>query len=230
MFRILARFVYRSPWMCISLWVGLAILTGLLAPTAEELQLSEPASLLPDQAPSNTAMRVYAEAFPDQTARSRIVLVFERTSGLTANDRQYLAALSQGLESEGRDGRETWRVWSASIRPELGIRLNSSDGQATMIVIGLDVNFVTQRAAAIVDQIEALARSELPPGLALETTGSAAIGREHNAQAGAALARTTRVTILAVLIILAFIYRSPLGALVPLAKPGGNSDRACASI
>ncbi len=78
--------------MCIGVWVVVAVLSSAFAPSAEELQRSEPASLLPEDSPLNVGMRLYAEAFPDQTARSRIVLVFERPSGLTAADRAFLVA------------------------------------------------------------------------------------------------------------------------------------------
>ncbi len=220
MFRMLAQLVCRAPWICILLWIGMAVLTGLLAPDKDQLHLSEPASLLPPDSPLNTAMRFYAEAFPDQAARSRVVLVFERPTGITPDDRNFLKTLAQRLQREGRTGTEPWRVWSAETNPELGLRLNSADGQASMIVVGLDVNYITKRAAAVVEQVEKLARSELPLDLSLEVTGSAGIGREHNTRAQAALKRTTKVTITAVLIILALVYRSPLGALVPLVSIG----------
>ena len=78
MFRTLSQLVIRAPGLCIGLWIGIAVLTGLLAPSKEELRRSEPTTLLPDDSPFNRAMRYYAEAFPEQTARSRLVLVFQR--------------------------------------------------------------------------------------------------------------------------------------------------------
>jgi RND superfamily putative drug exporter len=220
MFRFLAQLVCRRPWLCIGVWVGVAVLSWAFAPSAEQLQRSESASLLPADSPLNVGMRLYADAFPDQTARSRIVLVFERPSGLTAADRAFLADLARRLEQAGLNSPEPWRVWSGELSPALRLRLYSEDGQSAMIALGLDVNFLTERAAAVVDRVEHLAHADLPEGLALEVTGTAAIGREHNIRSADALQRTTRMTIAAVLIILALVYRSPLGALVPLISIG----------
>lgn len=220
MFRVLAHWICKRPLICIGVWVAIALLSGLIAPSEEQLQQSEPSSVLPEGSPLNRSMRFYAETFPDQTSRSRTVLVFHRSSGLGAADRQYLARLAPELKQAGQANLDPWRVWSPDLSPELGIRLNSSDGQAAMIVVGMDVNFLTQRAAGVVDRVEAIARQRLPEGLTLELTGDAAIGREHNARSAEALQRTTKVTIVAVLLILAFVYRSPLGALVPLVSIG----------
>ena len=55
---------------------------------------------------------------------------------------------------------------------------------------------------------------DLPQGLTCEVTGSAAIGREYSLRSQAALKRTSWVTVLAVLVILVIVYRSPLGAIV----------------
>ena len=220
MFRFLAQLVCRRPWLCIGAWVGVAALSSAFAPSAAELQRSEPASLLPEDSPLNVGMRLYADAFPDQTARSRIVLVFERPIGLTADDRAFLADLARRLTQAGLESPEPWRVWSGELSPALRLRLYSADGQSAMIALGLDVNFLTERAATVVDDVERRAHVGLPEGLALEVTGTAAIGREHNVRSADALQKTTRMTIAAVLIILALVYRSPLGALVPLVSIG----------
>ena len=220
MFRILAQWICKRPWICIGVWLAIALLSGLIAPSEEQLQQSEPASVLPEESTLNRAMRFYAEAFPDQTSRSRAVLVFHRSSGLGAADRRYLTGLARELKQAGEVNLEPWRVWSPDLQPELGIRLNSSDGQAALIAVGMDVNFLTQRAAGVLDRVEAIALRHLPEGLTLELTGDAAIGREHNARSAEALQRTTKVTIVAVLLILAIVYRSPLGALVRLLSIG----------
>lgn len=220
MFVILAQFVTRGRWYCVAVWLAAAVLLALAAPSREQIADREPTSLLPPNSPLNVSMQVLVDAFPEQAARSNIVLIFHRPGGLTSADHDFLKALARKLADEADPAGPRWRVQSPHTSPAMRLRLSSADGAAAMIVLHLDANFITQRAAQAVEKAEKPARADLPNGLVMEVTGSAGIGREHNARSKAALERTTRVTIAAVLIILVLVYRSPLGALVPLVSIG----------
>ncbi len=221
LFHSLGQHIYQRPLVCIGVWIAIALITGYLAPSQERLQLSEPASLLPEDAPVNVAMGLQRASFTSAIPRSQIVMVFHRAAGLQPADERYLDRLARTLQEEGRqDGRENWRVKSAKLSPFMRPRLRSEDGQASMVVVELEVNFLTQRAAKAVERVEHLVQENLPQGLTVEVTGDAAIGREHNNRAQQALDRTTQVTVVAVLVLLALVYRSPLGALVPLLSIG----------
>ncbi len=220
MYRALGQLVYRRPGMIIGIWVGLAGVVAVCAPAPHRLRMSEPASMLPADSEFNRAMEVYGRAFPDQASRSQIVLIFERADGLRTSDRQVLGRLAGRLAALGEQTAEQWRVRSSSTHPLLRYRLDSPNGQAALILVDLDVNFMTHRASEAVAEVERVVREGLPVGLDFEVTGSAGIGRDYNYRSRIALERTTKVTILAVLIILVVVYRSLVGALVPLLSIG----------
>jgi RND superfamily putative drug exporter len=219
MFHTLGHFIAHRPLLCIILWSLAAVISGSMVPDRAALNLREPASLLPNDAPVNEAMAAFEAVFPGQIFRSKAVLVFQRSGGLTPIDRQYLSQLTTQLIEMGQ-GHERLEILSSLSQPQLMPRLESADGEALMILVGMEVNFLTMRAMAVVENLENIARRGLPQDLALEITGDAAIGTEHNLRSAEAFDRTTWVTITAVLVLLALVYRSPLGALVPLVSIG----------
>lgn len=188
---------------------------GLSAPDPQALADREPASLLPPDQPYNQALRIAESAFPT-TARTRTILVFERLGGLTDTDHRYLADVARRLA----DRQHPWRVLSGETQPFLRSRLSSPDGQAAMILVNQDLNFLTRPCIAQVQEIDALAREGLPAGLSLEVTGGGGLGRDLAKWTTKAFHRTTWVTICAVLTILLLVYRAPLAALVPLISIG----------
>jgi RND superfamily putative drug exporter len=217
MFKRLGHMVSDHPLICISCWIIVALLLAALSPDPARLKFSEPASLVPVDAPINRAMALHREAFPNQASQSQAVLLFHRPGGLRASDREFIGLLALELAAEGRrPDQEAWRVRAAAQEPYLQLRLRSTDGEAEMVVVDLDVIFVTSRATKAVESIEQIFRGRLPDGLTCEVTGSAGLGREHNIRSRQALERTTLASIVAVLVLLIMVYRSPLGALVPL--------------
>ncbi len=215
MFRWLGASVGRRPWPWVVGWATLAVLLGLVSPSRERLAAIEPASLMPPDQPHNVALDLEGRAFPELASRTRTVLVFERADGLTPGDQTYLAELTQRLQRVAAEG-PGWRVQSPVTQPYLRSRLLSRDGEAAIIVVHSDANYVTHRCHVEVQRIESLARAALPAGLTLEVTGEGGMGRDLSEASTAAYRRTTWVTVTALLVILALVYRSPLAALVPL--------------
>ncbi len=220
MWNRLGQLIARYPWLWITAWLMLAVMVSLFRPDPVLLQRSEPASLLPPDAPWNQAMRAFSDTFPEQTSQSQVVLVFYRRDGLTPDDRRTIQKIALELQQVGRHEPEPWRVLSSATNPLLSARLDSSDGRSTLVTVLLDLNYITLRATQAVERIEQLTQNRIHDGLTMEITGSAAIGKQHNIRSEQALQRTTKITILAVLLILILVYRSPLGALVPLLSIG----------
>ena len=109
----------------------------------------------------------------------------------------------------------------ASYRDALtGSRLTSADRQCTLIQVSLATPFLALQTRTTVDRIDALLRSHLaevrtdPPRLLI--TGPAGIGRDLTRASAESLDKTTIATIILVVVILLFVYRAPLLALVPL--------------
>jgi RND superfamily putative drug exporter len=174
------------------------------------------ASFLPDDSPHNIAMQLVRRAFPDLAARSQIVIVGHRPSGLTAGDLAWLNRVAQdAAKATGR------RVLSPAM-PFFNRRLVSRDGQVAMVLVNLQSNFLSGLTVASVERIDKLLQPGRPAGLVIEVTGTAGIGRDYSVATKKAFHTTTWVTIVAVLVILVVIYRSPVGAMVPLVAIGAS--------
>jgi len=216
MFVRLGRWIARKPWLFVGVW-GLALGAGIawdaLVPKAPPVDV---ASFLPDDAPHNVAMRLVREAFPEVAARSQIVVVGHRLAGLTAADLSWL----DGIAREA--GRITERPVLSPSMPFFDRRLVSADRQVAMVLVNLPTNFLSTVTVRTVERVDRLLQAGRPPGLVVEVTGTAGIGRDYAAATQRAFHTTTWVTIIAVLVILVVIYRSPVGAMVPLLSIGAS--------
>jgi RND superfamily putative drug exporter len=229
MFDALAASVWRHPWWVVTAWLAAALVLALISPSPERVAGVEPRSLLPLDEPYNRAVDLERRAFPELAARTRTVLIFERGDGLDSTDHEYLADLTLRLQRAYADG-EGRRVQSPASQPYLRSRLVSADGQAAMIVVHSDANYLTHRSRAEVERIEAVAWAGLPAGLSVEVTGEGGLGRDLTDASAAALRRTTWVTVTALAVILACVYRAPLAALVPLLAIATSVYAAIASL
>jgi len=216
MFSHLGRLIARRPWWIVLAW-ALALAAGIawdvLAPKAPATDI---ASFLPDDAPHNIAMRLVRRAFPDLAARSQIVIVGHRPTGLTTDDLAWLNRVAQDA------AKVTGRRALSPAMPFFNRRLVSSDGQVAMVLVNLPSNFLSGMSVETVERIDKLLHPGRPAGLVVEVTGTAGIGRDYSVATKKAFRATTWVTIIAVLVILVVIYRSPVGAMVPLISIGAS--------
>jgi RND superfamily putative drug exporter len=217
MFKYLGYWIAHRPVWLILAWVGLiaagvtwALMAGPATPT-------DAGSFLPADHPLNQANRLAREAFPRLNSQSQIVLIAHRPAGLNPGDFDWMGHIGEIVE------RQMQRTVLSPAVAFLRHRLVSTDGQAAMLVVNLPNNFISAAAAQAVDQFDTIVAANPPPtGLTTEVTGTAGIGRDYAAATQQALHRTTWVTVLAVLAILIIVYRSPIGAFVPLISIGAS--------
>lgn len=226
MFYRLGASVARHPVLWIFGWLVFIAVLAWVAPPSGELIRSEPDSLLPSWAPNNRAFEFLLETFPDSAARSQMIVVCYRQAGLTKADRDYLRRLAHEIHAlnerqvDEAGEKYRWQVRSPDLQPYLAGKLISRDKKVGLILVNLPVNFVTMRAKAAVEKVEALTEEDRPDGLEVYLTGSAGVGHDYSIIARTALDRTMLVTIVAVMVILAVVYRAPFAAAVPLVSIG----------
>ncbi len=226
MFGRLGASIARHPIRWIIGWVAFIVFLRICTPPPGELIQSEPDSLLPPKAPNNQAFDFLLKVFPHAAARSQVVVVCYRSSSLTQLDREYMRRLAEAIVEENErqvaeaGEKYAWQIRSPDLQQYLKGKLISRDKQVGLIIINFPVNFVTMRAKLAVEAIERLAQQDRPDGLTVELTGSAGVGRDYSTIAKIALERTMWVTVVAVMLILALVYRAPLGAMVPLVSIG----------
>ncbi len=220
----LGKFVARHWVAVIAGWLVLAAALHAAAPRWSDVANDGDLAYLPANLPSVEGERMLQRAFPNQKAKSAIAIVVERPDGaLTADDLRW----SDGLAALFRE-RTGWPIASAWNRNTevLGERLTSrvtADGQATVTLLNVINEFMATDNVKLLAEVErtlANAKRDMPKGLNVGITGSAAIGGDMLASAAESIKNTELTTIALVIVILLVVYRAPLLVLVPLAAIG----------
>jgi RND superfamily putative drug exporter len=210
-----AGFIVRSAWAWIVGWAVVAAGVWLPAPRIPTLLQDDATGCLPADMPSQRAWSRLAAEFPEAAPRSRAAVIFAHVSGLTADDRAYVGDLARRLNA--RSAELNWRIRAVETAPYLQPLLESSDGEAAIIVVDLPAEMLTHSSVRRVREIkQELSAVPAPPGLQVEVTGNAAMGELLDAKAKHDIDRTTLWAFVAVTAILLVIYRSPIAMLLPL--------------
>ena len=217
MFNWLGRGISRRAGAFILVWM--LVLGGAAAASHFWIRVppGEVGSFLPQDSPHLQSSRLTQEVFPDIWANSTLVVVARRQGGLAPADYEWLGWLA-GAAHERTGGK----TLSPTV-PFLRNRLVSGDGEAAMVVVNLPSNFISEGTIKAADAVsELITKRNRPGGMEIEITGTAGIGRDYFAATQVAAHRTTWVTVISVLVILIIVYRSPIGALVPLVSIGAS--------
>lgn len=220
MFHRVGKFAHDHRWTVIAAWLFAAATLWTLAPPWSSVALDGDLDQLPADTTTARAARLNAQAFPDDVAKSQLVVVFAREGeSLTPEDRQFVVSAAQDIERLPNLPL-VGRVWTEAT-PIIGPMLKSPAGHAQRIVARLtnDIMAVDNiRVLSAVRQLMDDRRAEAPPGLQIGITGSAAIGGDMLAAAVKSLRNTDVTTIILVAAALTLIYRSVWLIVVPLAS------------
>ncbi|MEX2185636.1 MAG: MMPL family transporter [Pirellulales bacterium] len=227
MFAHLGSFCARRWPLVIALWLIATALLAAFAPAWKDVARDGDLDYLPANMPSVRGRAMLAEAFPDRTSKSQIVVVVERTDGpLSAQDLAFADAVGAVLEAT--ESLPIADVWTPST-PQIGRLLksvHSPNGQAAIVVANLNVDFAATQNIKVLATVERrvaevfAARADEAAGLKWGITGSAAVGGDMLSAAAESVRNTEWTTTLMVLVILLLVYRAPLLALVPLFTMG----------
>jgi len=182
--------------------------------------------LLPPDEPSQQGYALARRAFPDLHAQASIVLVFSRRPHLIPADIQTLRTVLQALQASPDAATVPgFRLTSHLNQPILTKRLLAIDAanqaHAALLIISYDLPYDSDASVQLVERVEALAHQHVTdPALTVEVTGTAALARDQRAADARAHHRITIAAVVAVLVILALVYRAPWAALIPLLVVG----------
>jgi RND superfamily putative drug exporter len=224
MFKILGRLTASHPWLVCGAWLVAGALLSAVAPAWDSKAQDDDICFLPARCPSVRGYQLLEKAFPLDIFASRVIFAVERADQpLTEADFALVDAFVRDLTQLRQEEPGLKIGGIASYRDGLiGNRLRSADGRCTLIQVSLGTPFLALQTRATVDRTEARLQETLanrggpnPPRLL--TTGAAGIGRDLIRASGESLEGTTVATVVLVIVVLLFVYRAPLLALVPLA-------------
>jgi RND superfamily putative drug exporter len=209
----LGDFIVKRRWWVVGAWVIAAILIVSLAPAISTIESNDQSSFLPSSYESVKASKIADKVSPQSNQASDII-VFQSTSGasITSADQQSIQTVVKSLNDEHLSHVQTIVTNNKELSPNKKVQL------ATIVYSG------QAQATATIDAVGTV-RSHLSSELAgtnlkAGVTGSEAISYDTQNSSNKALKIVSIGTILIVLLLPAFIFRSPLAGLLPLISVG----------
>ena len=214
-----ARVVARWPWVFVLAWMAAAGILFATAPRLREVAVQDNSAFLKETEPSVVGAIELARIWPEDDIGNTGALVFKRGSGLTSNDEKLIREVESWLVSEEAPEpvRSTQSPYS---RPELAEALSSSDGKVILLsVLFTTAPFAPETDAAVTD-IREHVEEVAPEDLQVHLTGNAGVATDQSIAINTAVERTTVITLGLIVLILLWVYRSPVTIFVPLLTVG----------
>jgi putative drug exporter of the RND superfamily len=208
-FDALGRFVVRYRYAVILAWIILIVVATRALPSLGSEVNNDNSQFLPSTAPSSIAARLATPIFGNPNTTSDISVVAATSTG-TLNSADQSAIAREALLL-----RRIPRVESVRVA---GI---SSDGQAAELLANVRVNQadITRQKTVVNDVISTFRHIRAPAGLQLAVAGTIATNVANQASSNKTGSRTQSFTLLFIVILLLFVFRSLLAPIITLLAP-----------
>lgn len=209
MFTALARRVVAHPWRTIVVWLILAGVAIGLSSTLSSVTTSNQQTFLPKSFESVRAQDVGNKDFAAQSGATGSLVVWRQDGGpLTQTDQSKVSGLATSLTNDKIPG-------------VVSVKTSSSSFSANGKVAALQVAFKGQPGDSLVNSAVTTVRDKSDAylagsGLKNGLTGSAAISVDTTAAYDHADTIITIATVILIVLLLGFIFRSPIIAVLPI--------------
>lgn len=219
MLRNVARIVARWPWPVVLAWIAAAGILSVTAPRLRDVAVQDNSAFLEESEPSVVGAIELARIWPEDDIGNTGALVFRRESGLTPSDEKLIRETEAWLGSEAAPEpvRSTQSPYS---RPELRDALSSADGRVILLSVLFHTAPFAPETDAAVTEIREHVDGVAPDELQVNLTGNAGVATDQSIAIDTAVERTTLITLVLIVLILLWVYRSPVTILVPLTTVG----------
>ena len=215
----LASFVGRHAKATILAWAVLAAFLAAVAPRFADVAVQDQSAFLGRGAPSLAAAERIKQLWPREEFNESAIVVLSRNNRLTDRDRRYAQRLERWLNGPRAPENVSVTV-SPFSRPQFRDILVSEDRRALLLVVGFATAPFEPATNEAVARIREHVGSSERRGLSVHVTGAAGIGADQDVALDQAVHRTTMITLVLVIVILLWVFRSPVAPLVPLATIG----------
>ena len=169
MFQTIGKLTTKHAALVVAIWALFLALSFVFVPPWSSVAENGEFAFLASDSPSIVAEKNFREYFPEHSGSSNIVLVIRRETsdeGLSDRDREFIGVLQLRLcemfTLDPRTGVPTSEAPSDSLVQRLywygsqhiGEFYDSLDGEASLIVLELNTEFLDQGNMALIDQIE----------------------------------------------------------------------------
>lgn len=208
----------RFGWVILA-WVAVAFIVHSVAPALRDVATYDETAFLTADAESILAVDVLAENWPQDEFGNSAAIVVTHRGGLRSEDLAYVDSLEVWLRSDEAP-KVVRGTQSARTRPELKDVLSSEDGTTTILIVQFNTPpFEPPTNEAVVD-IRKHVEATTPNELDVHVTGNAGVAADQSNTIQDSIDRTTVITLILVILILLWVYRSPVTLGVPLLTIG----------
>lgn len=219
--RGLATFVVHRWWLVLAAWAGILVALLSIAPPFAEVAIFDDNAYLPPGSSAQRGQAMLEEGWPEEAFTRSVTLAFVRPEAPLGPEDEAFAREAIGLVRSGDLADVFGEVTTHLDSGGLAEALTSDDGHAWIVQVALEVPpFSPRGVAALRDLRERFQGLPAPDGLDRYVTGSAAVAIDEEEAIEASVERTTGLTLVLVIGLLLYIFRSPVAALVPLITVG----------
>ena len=208
----------RFVWV-IGAWIVVAGVVNAVAPQLRDVATYDETAFLTADAESIRAARALERDWPEDEFGNSAAIVVSREGGLRPPDLAYVDALEVWLRSDAAP-EPVRGTQSVRTRPELRDVLNAKDGTTTILLVQFRTPPFEPPTDEAVFDIRDHIRETKPAGLTVNVTGNAGVAADQSTTIQRSIDRTTYITLILVVLILLWVYRSPVTLGVPLITIG----------
>jgi putative drug exporter of the RND superfamily len=213
-----ARFTSRYAIWIVVVWLVGAGAANLAVPQLEHVVDGHSRSFLPADAASSEAASKAAELFGEAQSNNFNFIVLERDQPLNDQDRRFYDSLIATLRADTKHVNTVTDLWSDPATAAAG---QSADGRAVTVMLRLSGMIGTSQATDSVAALrDTLTRLGPPQGLRTYITGPGATIADEFTAIDRQMLGITAATVGLILLLLLIVYRSPVGAAIPLISVG----------
>jgi putative drug exporter of the RND superfamily len=214
----IARTIYRLSVPIILGWLVVVAILTFAVPTLEQVGRENSVSLVPKDAPSFEAMKRMGETFKESDSDSVAMIVVEGDAPLGDDAHTYYDDLVRQLRADTTHVQHVQDYWGD---PLTATGVQSADGKSVYVQLNLAGNQGEALANQSVDAVRDIVdRTPAPPGVKSYVTGPTPLITDMTHAGDSSLVKITLVTLVVILTMLLFVYRSITTVLLLLLMVG----------
>src|ERR1700743_2269325 len=189
-------------------WALLAVSTNTFMPQVERVAEELAGPMVPHYAPSQRALLHIGEKFHESNSTNLTMVVFEaQNRRLGDQDHAYYDDLMKRFQRDTKHVQYVMDLWG---QPFTAAGAQSVDGKCTYTLLRLAGDIGQMEGNDSVNAVrDMIAKDPPPPGLKAFVSGAAPLASDTLSIANSSLNNVTIITILLILVMLMFVYRSP---------------------
>ena len=214
----IARMLHTMSVPIILFWLAIAVILSVFVPSLEEVGQERSVTMSPGDAPSVIALRHIGHAFNEGTTDSVAMIVLEGDKPLGDDAHRFYDTLIRRLRDDKAHVLSIQDFWGD---PLTASGAQSNDAKAATVQVNLAGN---QGELLANESVEAVRKvvdtTPAPPGVKAYVTGASALTADLHQSGDKSMVKITATTLLVILVMLLFVYRSVITVVLLLVTVG----------